>query len=146
MATTTAFTACGAVVKLEDGATTLRDVSGSSNSVEFNFDNKIGEFRTFDTQWFTRVQCGKDAGITLKGVATTAANEIKEIVESWFFSGSGDREFTFAYPSEATGSKRITANVFLKNFSFSADPSDANPMMYSIELTPTGEVTQATIS
>lgn len=139
-ATTTAFTACDAVLRLDDATNSLRDISGSSSTTEVNFDNKIGEFRVFGTEWTTRVQCGKDASFKIKGVATTGANEIREIIEAWFFDGSGARTFQLNSPDENAGSYRYTAEVFLKSFKFSADPKSADPLMYDIELVPTNDV------
>ncbi len=144
-ATTTAFTACDGVLRLDDNTNTLQDISGSSSNVDMNFENKIGEFKPFGTQWFTRVQCGKDASFSLKGIATIAANEIRDLIEAWYFTGSGARTFQVNFPDENPGSYRYTAEVFLKSFKFSGDPGSADPIMYDIEFTPTGAVTRAII-
>jgi len=90
--TTTAYTACDVPVYLDDAGGTLRDISGSSNKLETTFENKIGEFRVMGgSQWMQRIQCGKDATIKLTGIASTATNEIRDILSAWFFSGSGLR-------------------------------------------------------
>lgn len=140
--TTTAFTACDVVVELDDASGTLRDISGSTSKVEANFDNNIGEFRTLGgSQWKNRIQCGKDASFKLTGIASTTANEIRDIIETWFISGSGLRTFRFAQPAGTAGSKRYAAECVLKSYKFSDDAADANPVMYEVELLPSGSVT-----
>lgn len=140
--TSTAFTACDSVLKLDNDVGTLTDISGSSSNVDVNFDNKIGEFRVFGDEYVQRMQCGKDSSITIKGIATTAANEIRDLIEDWYFSGTGKRTFQLNMPSEAVGSTRYQVECLLKSFSFSADSSAAEPIMYSIELAPVGQVTR----
>lgn len=145
-ATTTAFTACDAVLFLDNASGTPVDISGSTNTVDANFDNKLGEFKPFGTQWPIRVTCGKDASFTIKGVATTAIGEIRDLVENWFFNGSGARTFTFSLPDNNSGDVTYSAEVLLKSFKFSGDASSADPIMYDIELTPSGAVTRTVIS
>lgn len=143
--TTTAFTSCGSVIRLANSVAVLQDISGSLANVDLNFDNKIGEFRVFSDQYVQRVQCGKDASITIKGIATKGANEINDLVTDWYFNGSGKRTFQLNMPDETTGSKRYQCSCLLKTFSFSADASAAEPVMFSIELTPVGQVTLTTL-
>jgi hypothetical protein len=139
-ATTTAFTACDWVLELADETDTLQDVSGSSTTCDVNLDNQIGEFRPFGTQWKTRTQCGKDASFKIKGIATTAANEIRDLIKNWYFNGSGPRRFRLSEPGGNPGDERYLATCFLKSYKFSGDANSADPVMYDIELVPTGEV------
>jgi hypothetical protein len=145
--TTTAFTACDAVIELDNGAGTLTDISGSSNSVDVNFDNQIGEFRVFGTQWMSRVQCGKDATISIKGIATTATDEIRDIIENWFFTDSNtSRTFNLSMPGNSVGDILYACEVVLSSWKFSGDSSSADPVMYDIELLPNGAVTRSVIT
>lgn len=143
--TSTAITACDAVLRLDDSTGTLVEISGSTNKIDMNFDNKIGEFRTFGEDWMTRIQCGKDASFTIQGIATTTVDEIRDLIEDWFFAGYGARTLQVNLPSEAAGSNRYVAEVVLKTFSFSAESDSADPIMYSIELAPSGQVTRTTL-
>lgn len=143
--TTTAFTACDWLIEIDDEANTLVDISGSSTTVDLNFDNQIGEFRAFGTQWKTRTQCGKDASFKVKGVATTGADEIRDLVESWYFTGAGARTFSISSPAGDPTNIRYVAECFLKSFKFSGDASSADPVMYDIELVPTGAVVREVI-
>lgn len=146
--TTTAFTACDYVLNLDDSVGTPQDISGSSSNVDVNFDNKIGEFRTFGTEWMQRMQCGKDASFKIKGIATQGANEIKDLIETWYFDDlPGPRTFSLAQPSNdaGVGNYIYSAEVFLKSYKFSGDATSADPVMYDIELVPTGQVTRTLI-
>lgn len=143
--TSSAFTACDAVIELSDG-TVLQDISGSTNTVDANFENQIGEFRVFGTQWKQRIQCGKDASFSIKGVATTGVAEIREIIDEWFFQGSGPRDFQFSAEGDSAGDVRYSASVVLKSYKFGLDSGSADPVMYSIELAPNGEVTREIIA
>lgn len=144
-ATTTAFTACDWKIEIDDSGGTLQDVSGSSSTLDANFDNDIGEFRVFGSEWKNRIQCGKDASFKLKGIATSGANEIRDLIENWFFSGSGLRSFQFSSPGGNSGDIVYAAEVVLKTFKFSGDASSADPVMYDIELAPSGPVTRTVI-
>lgn len=144
--TSTAFTACDAVIELGDASNVLQDISGSTNNLDANFENQIGEFRVFGTQWKMRIQCGKDATFSIKGVATTGVNEIRELIDEWYFSGSGPRDFQFSVEGDSAGDIRYSASVVLKTYKFSADASSADPVMYNIELAPNGEVTREIIA
>lgn len=146
MATTsTAFTACDAVLKLANDVAVLVNISGSTSNVDVNFDNKIGEFRVFGDQFTQRIACGKDSSITIKGIATTGAGEIRDLIENWFFNGSGKRTFQLNMPSEAAGSIRYQVSVLLKTFSFSGDAGAPEPVMYNIELACVGAATRTVI-
>ena len=144
--TTTAFTACDAVIELRDIGGVLRDISGSTNKIETTFENKIGEFRTLGgSQWPNRLQCGKDATFKVTGIASTAVNEIKDIIEDWFFNGSGLRTLRFAQPAGTSGSKRYSGEVVLVDFKFSDDAADPNPVMFEINFKPSGAFVRNTI-
>ena len=145
-ATTTAFTACDALVEIDNSGGTLTDISGSSNALSVNFDRPIGEFKVFGTDWKSRVQCGKDASYTLKGIATTTATEISDLINDWFFNGSGPRSFRFSLPDGTVGNDQYDCEVLLVSYSFDLDGGSADPIIYSIELVPTGAVTFAEIT
>ncbi len=144
-ATTTAFTACDWKVELDDDGGSLQDISGSTNTLDANFDNDVGEFRVFGTEWKARIVCGKDASFKIKGIATTATNEIKDLIETWFFAGREARSFQFSSPGADSGDYVYAAEVVLKTFKFSGDAASADPVMYDIELVPTGAVTRTII-
>jgi hypothetical protein len=145
--TTTAFTACDWVLELDNDLGTLTDVSTSSSKVDTNFDNQVGEFRTFGSQWKSRLVCGKDASFKLTGVASTADGELRDLIETWYFEGSdAPRTFKLSAPGDSVGDVSYTAEVVLKTFKFGGDASSADPVMYDIELLPTGEVVREVIA
>jgi len=144
--TTTAFTACDVVAELDDASGVLRDISGSTNKIEADFKNNIGEFRTRGgSQWKNRIQCGKDASVKLTGIASTAVNEIRDIILNWFFNGSGLRTFRWAEPAGTAGSKRFSGEFVLDSFKFSDDASEANPVLYEVSLLPSGAITMTSL-
>jgi len=48
--TTTAINACDVAIWLDDDSAAPQDISGSSNEIDLNFDNKIGEVFAFGSQ------------------------------------------------------------------------------------------------
>jgi hypothetical protein len=144
--TTTAFTACDVVAELDDASGVLRDISGSTNKLEADFKNNIGEFRTLGgSQWKNRIQCGKDASVKLIGIASTAVNEIRDIILNWFFNGSGLRTFRWSEPAATSGAKRFSGEFVLDSYKFSHDSADANPVMYEISLLPSGAISMTNL-
>jgi len=83
--TTTAWTGCDVGVWLDNQAGALADIGGSSNSVEIDLKQEIGDYRAFGTPWKGRIQCGRDASIKLKIMATKAQAEAMRIALDWFF-------------------------------------------------------------
>lgn len=142
-ATTSAFTACDTVVKLDNENGVLQDISGSSNTLEAVFERKTGEVRVFGTEWMLRIQCGKDASFKLKAVGTSAVSEVRRLVTDWFFDGQGTRTLQFDEPDSNGGGYRYEAEVFLKSHKFTLDAGSENPVMYDLEFVPNGEVTRA---
>lgn len=139
--TTTAVNACDAVIELDGTGGTLVDISGSSNSVEIEFDNDIGEYKTFASDWKGRIDCGKDAKIKLKIVYTTATAEAMRILLDWYFNTGGAKTFRVAVPSSGAGSDRFTCEVRLESFPIPMPSDEPNPIMVELSLLPDGAVT-----
>lgn len=139
--TTTAFTACDSVVRLDNSSNSLIDISGSSNSVEFDFSNDIGEFKTFGSKWKGRLQCGKDAKIKVKIVMTKDIAEAARNVLDWFFTTGGLKTFQVDCPDSSAGSDRYQCETVLDSFNIPMPADDAKPVMAEINLLPSGAVT-----
>lgn len=146
--TTTAFVANDIVVKLANAAGTLKDISGSSNKFSPNFDNVHGEFKPFGTEWYEYLQSGKKASISIRAIASETADEVRDLIEAWYFDESDlePRAIEWYVPDDGAGSYKYSCNVLLKNFKFDGDSQTADPVMYEIELQPTGTITRALIS
>lgn len=138
--TTTHWNACDAVIKIDNASNTLIDISGSSNSAELEFNNDIGEFKTFGSKWKGRIQCGKDATLKLSIVASKDAAEAMRIALDWFFNTNGAKTVQIDAPDSTTGSDRISGEFVLESFSIPLTADEATPVMCELNLLPNGAV------
>lgn len=145
--TSTAINACDAVIRLEDENGVLVDISGSSNEVTIDFDNEVGDYKSFGSRWKGRIVCGSDASFKLKIIYSTAANEAMDIWKSWFFGEHDDRRrIQVNFPDENTGSDRYEAMVVLESANGLGAPADqASPIMLDLTLLPHNGVAHNTI-
>lgn len=144
--TTTAVNACDVVVNLDNTAGTLVDISGSSNEVSMDFNNSLGEFRTFGTEWPVRMQCGADATISFNAIYSTTASEAVDILKDWFFTDRDSRTIRVDIPDSSVGSDRYTFEVYLETMSVPVAVEEPAPILVSATMKPTGEVTLSTIA
>lgn len=140
-ASTTIFNGCDCVILLDNSSGTPVDISGSSNNVEYDFQNEVGEFKPFGTDWKSRITCGKDATIKLRIVASTAAAEAMRNVLDWFFNTDGQKTLTVDFPSSASGGVRLSGECVLESFNIPLAADDANPVMIDVNLLPSGAIT-----
>jgi len=144
-ATTTARNACDVSVWLDDATGVQRDISGSANSVDFNFTQEIGEFVVFGDHWTHRLCCGKDGNFSLNVVYTTTVNEGWDVVKNWLFGTECERRtFTVYIPNKNVGSDMFQAEVIWDNITWTTDRGDAGPIMVTVSLPADGEVTHTT--
>ena len=137
--TTTPINACDVSVWLDNAAGTLKDISGSANSVNMEFESNIGELRVFVTRWPVRLQCGKDATFTLIVVYSTAADEGMDILKNWFFgTATGARSFHVYIPDKNVGSDHYYGEVVLENLSWPVNAGEAQPIPVTATLKPSG--------
>lgn len=143
--TTGAVNGCDVVIRLDNSAGALTDISGSSNKVELELDNEIGEFRTFASNWAGRIMCGQDASVSLDVIYSLTAAEAMAILKEWYFTTRNKRTLELNIPDNATGSDRYTMESVLESLSIPAPADEADPIMVSTSLLPDGAVTLATI-
>ena len=142
---TTAINACDASIWLDDDAGSLTDISGSSNQLDVNFDHDIGQYTSFQAKWPERLECGKDASFTLQVIYTTAEDEAFDIIKQWFFNTApGKRTFTFYFPDKNIGSDKFSCEARIQNMSFTGTGGEADPIIVTVTLLPSGEVTHTT--
>jgi hypothetical protein len=144
--TTTHVNACDVVVNLDNTAGVLTDISGSSNEVSMDFNNQLGEFRTFGTEWPVRTQCGADATISFNAIYSTTATEAVGILKAWFFTDRDARTIRVDIPNSSVGSDRYTFEVYLESLSIPVSVEEPAPILVSATMKPTGEVTLSTIA
>lgn len=143
--TSTAINACDVDLFLENASGTQVSIGGSSNSIDMNFDNELGEFRVFGHQSTKRLECGKDASFTINVVYSTASDEGFDVVKNWYHSSGkpGNRTLQVYVPDKNVGSDYWLSEVKIANYSFTADSGEAGPIMISVELLPDGPVTHS---
>lgn len=140
--TTTPVVATNCVIKLDNAAGSPTDISGSSNRVELSLEHGVGEFRPFSTQWKSRVVVGKDVGVTLNIVCSTATDEAFDILKNWYFGGDDSaRTLTIQVPDGSPGSDQYEGEFVLMSAPVSLDAEADEVVMVSAELRSHGEVT-----
>lgn len=144
--TDTAVNACDVVVRLDDAGGNLVDISGESNNASIDFSREIGEFKSFGSQWKTRLACGKDASISLDVVYSQDTAEASKLIEAWFHDTDGKRTLQIDIPDSSPGGVRYEAEVVMESYSIPLAADDANPIMLSCSLLPDGEVIRSIIS
>lgn len=145
--TTTAVNACDASVFLDDVAGDPRDIAGSSNNVELNFDHEVEAYVTYQSKWPKRLECGKDAQFTLHVIYTEAANEGFDILKDWYFAAApGPRTLHVYIPDKNVGSDHYSCEARIKSLAFSADRATAAPIMVTAVLLPDGEVSHTDVA
>lgn len=140
-ASSTAVNACDVVIRIEDANGQLVDISGSSNEVNIDFSNDIGEFKPFGNKSRRRLMCGTDAKVALKAFYTQAAGEATDLMKQWQFRKRTKRAFQVCIPDDSPGSDIYEGYVLLSTFSIPGKSDDANPIMLSADLLPDGEIT-----
>ncbi len=145
--TTTAFSAIDCVIKADNAAGTLTDISGSANKFEIKFPHGVGEYRTFGSQWKGRLVIGKDCEIALTFVCSTTADETYDLLKDWYHGGNDSpRSCQFDVPDSSVGSDRFTGEFVLADLNMPFDAGADEVVMGTATLKPNGAVSHATIS
>ena len=134
----TAQNACNVQVQLADENGILQDISGSSNEASLEFDNKLGATKVFGTEYPIRLQCGKDAAISLKSVWSTALNEARDILDEIQFGTGGKRMMRITVPNSNVGSIMYYGYVQLEKYVIPVKADQAEPIIVSADFKPTG--------
>lgn len=137
---TTQINSCDSVIKLDNGAGNLADISGSSNAVTLNRLVEIGDgVRTFGEAYKLRAACGKDAEITMKIVYSGDDAEALFILNDWYEnSHETPRTLQVDIPDSDPGGDRYTFEVFLEKLSFDDNAGSADPILVDVSFKPTG--------
>lgn len=138
--TTTQISACDVVIELQTTEGDILDISGSSNAVTMRFLQPTGQLRTFGSRFFIRQQCGQDAEITLRVAYTEDDREAIEVLKDWYFNHPAtSRKFYVYVPDKTAGSDKYDFTVFLQDFDVPLESGNADPVLVSATLPPTGE-------
>lgn len=143
-ATSTAKNACNAVIKVDNGAGVLADISGSMNEVNVNLDNKLGEVKVFGSDFPRRLACGRDAALDTRFVYSGSDAESAYILLDWWQNHHEDaRTMEFYLPDENPGADKISGEFMLENLRLPGKADDANPILGTASFKPDGDVTWA---
>jgi len=142
--TTTAINACNAVIEIDDDGGTPVNISGSSNNANLSINKALGEGFTFDGDWAFRLECKKNGSLDIEAIYTTASNEARDLLETWFENG-GNRT-VIIYPNGKTNGERMYSGEFkLGDFDpLQLSASEAAPMKIAAKLQPDGAIAFAT--
>jgi hypothetical protein len=145
--TTTPVNVCDVVIQLDDSGGTLRNISGSTNRVVLDFDQELGDYRAYGSDWPKRLDAGQDATITLTVLYTTASNEGYDVLKQWFHAAQpGARTLQVDVPDSTVGSDRYSGEVRINAKRFTIDAGQGGPVMVTARLRPDGAFSWATIA
>lgn len=143
--TQTEIVATNCEIKLDNPANVPVDISGSLNSVEFAPENSLAEWHTFGTQWVQRRVVHKDMPLTIRGVYSTSATEVAQLIENWFFGGNDAARTVYIYaPDSQVGAFVLSGEFVLSNYSVNLDAEADDVVRIEIELMPDNVVTRST--
>lgn len=146
VATSTAINGCDAQILFAGPDGTMYDISGSSNEFTLDLNNDVGDFKTFGNKWRYRLQCGKDATLTLNVVYTMTNNEGFDLLRDWYFNGKGAREVRLRLPDGSIGSDEYEGYFVLETMSIPSPSDEPAPIMVSATLLPNGPVNWSVVS
>lgn len=142
--TSTAVNALNCVIMLDDDADTPVDISGDLNEVSLEFEQELGEYRTFTNEWMKRLDGGKDISIDMSAIYSQVDIEARNIIEDWY-EAKGARTLTIDVPDSLAGSRRYSGEARIEGMSIPLDVNEAAPIMLAAALKGDGVWTIVTI-
>lgn len=140
--TTTHVNACDIVLKVDNSAGTLTDISGSSNSASLSLQRTLGSLMTFEGQWDIVTSCKISGTISLGAVFSTAANEARAILEGWMWGddgGTSSRSVEINIPDESVGSIKYYGEAVLESLEIPLEAATADPIAITAQLRTNGQ-------
>lgn len=145
--TETAINACDVVVQIEGHDQVLKDISGSSNRVEFAFTRDIQEYAVFGQNWKQRMGCKLDGTLNLAGVYSAAQYEMWYMLKDWWFNYPLEhRRVRVMIPDDSIGSDDYDGEFIISSLNLPSDASQAGPIVVTATLMQTGGVSLGTVA
>ena len=122
--TTTAIDSCAVEVWLDDDATpgVLQNISGSSTEIVPRFTQTLGDYHPRASDWPSRLDGGKDAGVRLNVVYSTADDEGWDLLKDWWFAASpGARTLTWYAPDKTAGADMFSGEWRIRDLRWTQD-------------------------
>jgi len=143
--TTTAIDSCAVEVWLDTAGGVLTNISGSSTEIVPHFTQTLGDYHPRASDWPSRLDGGKDAGVRLNVVYSTTDAEGWDILKDWWFAASpGARRMRWYAPDKTAGADQFAGNWRIRDLRWTHGASAAGPVVVTADLVPDGEVTQST--
>ena len=145
--TTTAIDSCAVEVWLDTVGGVLTNISGSSTEIVPHFTQTLGDYHPRASNWPSRLDGGKDAGVRLNVVYSTTDAEGWDILKDWWFAASpGARTLTWYAPSNEVGADKFSGEFRIRDLRWTHSASPAGPVVVTADLVPDGAVAQTTVS
>lgn len=143
--TQTEIVATNCEVLLDNATGTPTSIAGSINSFSYAPKNGVAEWHTFGTQWMQRRVVHKDMPVKIKGIYTTNATEVAQLIENWFFAGDDSARTLWIYvPDTQVGAWTLSGEFILDGYSVEPDAEADDVVRIEIDLLPDNVVTRAT--
>lgn len=150
MAQTTTFAnACDVVLRADNAAGSLTNISGSSNSASLSLQRTLGELVTFEGEWSIVTSCKISGTIALGAVFSTSLTEARELLEEWMWRDGGGapiRTVEINIPDNSIGSIRYTGEATIESYELPVDASSADPIAVTAQLRTSGTWTRSVIA
>lgn len=137
--------ACGVTIEIEDENGVLVDISGSSNEVQPDFEQKLGEYNVFGDRATYRIECKEDASLKLVALYSTAMREARDLLKRWKML-RGQRRIVVYVPNKANYTDRFDGQFLWEKLSIPLKADEAKPIMVQADLKPSGVVNWDTTS
>lgn len=147
--TSTYANACDIVVRADNAAGVLTNISGSANATTFSLQRTLGSLVTFEGEWDIVTSCKISGTISFGAVYSTAMTEARELLEEWIFrdgAGSPIRTLQINVPDSSIGSIRYTGEATIESYELPLEASSADPISISAQLRTSGTWTRSVIA
>ena len=145
--TTTAVNACDVVIKIDNSAGTLTDISGSSNQCSMSISRNVAEVYTFDGDWAIKKSCKSAVTISIQVLYSTTADEGRDLLEDWIFdSPTTSKTVRIDVPDSSVGGVRYQGEFVIESYDIPLSAEDAGVIICSASLSNDGAVTRDAIS
>lgn len=147
--TTTYANACDVVLKVDNSAGVLTDITGSSSQASLSLTRTLGSLVTFEGEWDIVLGCKISGTISVTAVYSTANTEARNILEGWIFNDDGGtrlRTVQINVPDDSAGSRRYSGEAVIESYELPLDASSADPIAVTAQLRTSGNWVRSVIS
>jgi hypothetical protein len=135
------------VIKLDNAAANLTDISGSSNQCSLDIARQVAETYTFSGDWAIKKSCKSAVTVALQVLYSTTQNEGVDILEDWIFdSPTTAKTLQIDVPNSSVGSTRYAGEFVIESYSVPLSASEAGVIVCAASLSNSGTVTRSIIA